>query len=78
MKAGDRVIYENHDILSPHVEKATIINIIDEDRIQIRLERINASGKAMAGEKMLWWTSAKNLVIDKEWLREEKLKELGI
>lgn len=78
MKIGDRVIYENHDIFSPHVEKATIIRIIDEDRIQIRLERINASGQAMAGEKMPWWCSAKNLAIDKEWLREQKLKELGI
>ena len=28
--------------------------------------------------EMTWWTETENLAIDKEWLREEKLKELGL
>lgn len=74
MKIGDRVIYEKNldpmqDLNRSMCEKATIIRVIDAPQeirgIQIRFE---------TGET--WWTQKESLVIDKEWLREEKLKEL--
>ena len=76
MKIGDRVIYEKNldtmqDLNRSMCEKATIIRIIDAPQeirgIQIRFE---------TGET--WWAQKENLVIDKEWYREQKLKELGI
>ena len=70
MKIGDRVIYDDK---MWHCEKATVIDIknwVDSASVsvQIRFE---------TGET--WWAhKEKDIRIDKEWLREQKLKELGI
>lgn len=80
MKVGDRVIY-NKNI------KATVIHIDSNtvnEFIQIRFEQeINAwtlenmePGTNL--NDVTWWAEPEYLVLDAEWLREEKLKEIGI
>ena len=35
-------------------------------------------GDPSSEPKMTWWADPESLALDKEWLRDEKLKELGI
>ena len=39
---------------------------------------IDIDGDPSRDSKMTWWVDPESLVIDKEWLREQKLKELRI
>ena len=79
MKIGDRVIYENlknTKVLLTN-EKATVMRI-DGRNILIRLENERPLLLEILGKEMTFWAYNENLVIDKEWYREQKLKELGI
>ena len=79
MKIGDRVIYENlknTKVLLTN-EKATVMRI-DGRYILIRLENERPLLLEILGKEMTFWAYNENLVIDKEWYREQKLKELGI
>lgn len=88
MKIGDRVIYRNLKNTSNSVigvdtgvllasEKATVMRI-DGRNILIRLESERPLLLQILGKEMTFWAYNENLVIDKEWYREQKLKELGI
>jgi len=90
MKIGDRVIYRNLKNTSPYLcvigvdtgvllasEKATVMRI-DGRNILIRLESERPLLLQILGKEMTFWAYNENLVIDKEWYREQKLKELGI
>ena len=88
MKIGDRVIYRNLKNTSNGVigvdtgvllasEKATVMRI-DGRNILIRLESERPLLLEILGKEMTFWAYNENLVIDKEWYREQKLKELGI
>ena len=77
MKIGDRVIYENlknTKVLLTN-EKATVMRI-DGRNILIRLENERPLLLEILGKEMTFWAYNENLVIDKEWYREQKLKEL--
>lgn len=79
MKIGDRVIYKNlknTKVLQAN-EKATVMRI-DGRNILIRLENERPLLLEILGKEMTFWAYNENLVIDKEWYREQKLKELGI
>lgn len=79
MKIGDRVIYENlknTKVLLTN-EKATVMRI-DGRNILIRLENERPLLLEILGKEMTFWAYNENLVIDKEWYREQKLKTLGI
>ena len=79
MKIGDRVIYKNlknTKVLLAN-EKATVMRI-DGRNILIRLENERPLLLEILGKEMTFWAYNENLVIDKEWYREQKLKELGI
>lgn len=79
MKIGDRVIYrnlKNTGVLLAN-EKATVMRI-DGRNILIRLESERPLLLQILGKEMTFWAYNENLVIDKEWYREQKLKELGI
>ena len=79
MKIGDRVIYKNlknTKVLLAN-EKATVMRI-DGRNILIRLENERPLLLKILGKEMTFWAYNENLVIDKEWYREQKLKELGI
>lgn len=88
MKIGDRVIYRNLKNTSNSVigvdtgvllanEKATVMRI-DGRNMLIRLESERPLLLQILGKEMTFWAYNENLVIDKEWYREQKLKELGI
>lgn len=79
MKIGDRVIYKNlkNTKVLPDNEKATVMRI-DGRNILIRLENERPLLLKILGKEMTFWAYNENLVIDKEWYREQKLKELGI
>lgn len=94
MKVGDRVIYRNgvDDILDG--EKATVIRIDAGDvQIRLESIKACSECGIIRNEencahcveidpsrdsKMTWWVEPESLVIDLEWFRDEKLKEIGI
>lgn len=92
MKIGDRVIYRNlkntnNNVIGVDIgvllanEKATVMRIDTYSigrNILIRLESERPLLLQILGKEMTFWAYNENLVIDKEWYREKKLKELGL
>ena len=73
MKIGDRVIYRSQ-IDGMDGEKATVISVdASSGDIEIRFR-----SQFIMGEKATSWAGPESLAIDLEWLRDEKLKEIGI
>lgn len=74
MKVGDKVIYNKNikaTVILSFYEEECFSNTVHEF-IQIRFEtETNLNG-------VTWWAEPESLTLDAEWLREEKLKELGI
>lgn len=73
MKIGDRVIYDrnNRSNLNISGKPGIIAEIAEHGKLLIKFD-------ITENEFVSMWTFPSDIEIDKEWLREQKLKELGI
>ena len=73
MKIGDRVIYDrnNRSNLNISGKPGIITEIWQNGKLLIKFD-------ITENEFVSMWTFPSDIEIDKEWYREQKLKELGI